>query len=470
MKTISVISLSLLLLSPLVAGDLQERCDRLSRSQDQLHQCGPVSRRPEVDQHAGARQQHDLARDIVERHFHWNGDGVHGNLDRAQRRNLGQGKLAAARAADLYRDQDVPERLYETLVVRAAIGARRGDFVAADTALAEAARLESPDWPPQWRARLAFAQWIVALRAGRHAEARAHAQRQADLNRAAGIPVGEQRALGNVATCDAWGGEPARAVPALRAVIAELDRLGAGLAAGHMVYNLVEALRRTGEFDEALTQALHLDPHHDAAHAWRALARRRESATPSNEVMHAMLADFDTAIEIQPDHVGYHLYRAEVRLGAGDFAGAAADCSFVLAREPESGEAHALRGIARQRLGDSAGAVEDCTAAIDREAASADVYLARAFAQENLDSGEEALGDCDAPLELNPQDAVACNLRGTIRLKMGDVDEAAEDFEAAVIRTALKHTHGRRIDAATRLGVGRNTITRKIQELKLEED
>ncbi|MCC7217004.1 MAG: hypothetical protein IT517_09555, partial [Burkholderiales bacterium] len=162
---------------------------------------------------------------------------------------------AAARAADLYRDQDVPERLYETLVVRAAIGARRGDFVAADTARAEAARLESPDWPPQWRARLAFAQWIVALRAGRHAEARAHAQRQADLNRAAGIPVGEQLALGNVATCDAWGGEPARAVPALRAVIAELDRLGAGLAAGHMVYNLVEALRRTGEFDEALTQA-----------------------------------------------------------------------------------------------------------------------------------------------------------------------------------------------------------------------
>jgi two-component system nitrogen regulation response regulator GlnG len=33
----------------------------------------------------------------------------------------------------------------------------------------------------------------------------------------------------------------------------------------------------------------------------------------------------------------------------------------------------------------------------------------------------------------------------------------------------LRHTHGRRIDAATRLGVGRNTITRKIQELQLED-
>jgi two-component system nitrogen regulation response regulator GlnG len=49
------------------------------------------------------------------------------------------------------------------------------------------------------------------------------------------------------------------------------------------------------------------------------------------------------------------------------------------------------------------------------------------------------------------------------------MDALTRDFEAAVIRAALRHTHGRRIDAATRLGVGRNTITRKIQDLKLED-
>lgn len=49
------------------------------------------------------------------------------------------------------------------------------------------------------------------------------------------------------------------------------------------------------------------------------------------------------------------------------------------------------------------------------------------------------------------------------------MDALVRDFEATVIRTALKHTHGRRIDAAARLGVGRNTITRKIQELGLED-
>jgi two-component system nitrogen regulation response regulator GlnG len=43
-------------------------------------------------------------------------------------------------------------------------------------------------------------------------------------------------------------------------------------------------------------------------------------------------------------------------------------------------------------------------------------------------------------------------------------------FEASIIRTTLRHTRGRRIDAALRLGIGRNTITRKIQELRLEDD
>jgi two-component system nitrogen regulation response regulator GlnG len=59
------------------------------------------------------------------------------------------------------------------------------------------------------------------------------------------------------------------------------------------------------------------------------------------------------------------------------------------------------------------------------------------------------------------------------RLRSGEQDlmEAiTRRFEAAVIGTALRLTHGRRIEAAAKLGLGRNTITRKIQELRLEED
>ncbi len=41
-------------------------------------------------------------------------------------------------------------------------------------------------------------------------------------------------------------------------------------------------------------------------------------------------------------------------------------------------------------------------------------------------------------------------------------------FEATMIQVALEITRGRRIEAAVKLGIGRNTITRKIQELGLD--
>ncbi|MBI4743054.1 MAG: nitrogen regulation protein NR(I) [Betaproteobacteria bacterium] len=44
----------------------------------------------------------------------------------------------------------------------------------------------------------------------------------------------------------------------------------------------------------------------------------------------------------------------------------------------------------------------------------------------------------------------------------------AQAFERVLIKRALAHTGGRRIEAALALGIGRNTITRKIQELNID--
>ena len=48
-------------------------------------------------------------------------------------------------------------------------------------------------------------------------------------------------------------------------------------------------------------------------------------------------------------------------------------------------------------------------------------------------------------------------------------DALTRKFEAQMIHTALEITRGRRIEAAQKLGIGRNTITRKIQELGLDD-
>jgi two-component system nitrogen regulation response regulator GlnG len=64
---------------------------------------------------------------------------------------------------------------------------------------------------------------------------------------------------------------------------------------------------------------------------------------------------------------------------------------------------------------------------------------------------------------------------GRLAVKMlqdGDVevyDVLCSKFEKAVLQAALEVTRGRRVEAAQRLGIGRNTITRKLQELGIDD-
>ncbi|MBD9678409.1 nitrogen regulation protein NR(I) [Pseudomonas sp. PDM18] len=96
-------------------------------------------------------------------------------------------------------------------------------------------------------------------------------------------------------------------------------------------------------------------------------------------------------------------------------------------------------------------------------------------------SGREVHID-DLPPELmtQPQDSVpAANWEQALRhwadqaLGRGQsslLDTAVPAFERIMIETALKHTAGRRRDAAVLLGWGRNTLTRKIKELGMKID
>ena len=68
------------------------------------------------------------------------------------------------------------------------------------------------------------------------------------------------------------------------------------------------------------------------------------------------------------------------------------------------------------------------------------------------------------------QDGLRQELRA--RLAAGEVDlwqSLSHRFESELLRTTLALTHGHRQQAAQALGIGRNTITRKIQELDLDE-
>ena len=91
----------------------------------------------------------------------------------------------------------------------------------------------------------------------------------------------------------------------------------------------------------------------------------------------------------------------------------------------------------------------------------------------------QAIGIADLPAEFRGEAAVASQSpsldwvaaleqeveRRLARGETGVLDQLSRQFERALIAKALARTGGRRIEAANLLGMGRNTITRKIQEL-----
>ncbi len=73
-------------------------------------------------------------------------------------------------------------------------------------------------------------------------------------------------------------------------------------------------------------------------------------------------------------------------------------------------------------------------------------------------SAEAPSGDWDKALRHWADQALACGQKEILH-------EAVPTFERALIEIALKHTAGRKRDAANLLGWGRNTLTRKLKEL-----
>ena len=93
---------------------------------------------------------------------------------------------------------------------------------------------------------------------------------------------------------------------------------------------------------------------------------------------------------------------------------------------------------------------------------------------QNIDIADlppELKDDAAKPLTASSwQEALAAEVMSALnRGEQNILETRANEFEKILITKALQHTGGRRIEAATQLGMGRNTLTRKIQELNIEE-
>jgi two-component system nitrogen regulation response regulator GlnG len=106
--------------------------------------------------------------------------------------------------------------------------------------------------------------------------------------------------------------------------------------------------------------------------------------------------------------------------------------------------------------------VSDLPADIVAEASEQPIILHGESSPTNPATAKVAAGDWESGL-------------GRLAAKMlqdGDkevYDALCSRFEKAVLQAALEVTRGRRVEAAQRLGIGRNTITRKLQELGIDD-
>jgi two-component system, NtrC family, nitrogen regulation response regulator GlnG len=97
--------------------------------------------------------------------------------------------------------------------------------------------------------------------------------------------------------------------------------------------------------------------------------------------------------------------------------------------------------------------------------------MAPAVRVEVADLPPELKPGAGADMESNWQQALDRELAQALaRGERSIGDRLEKEFEKTLILRALQHTGGRRMEAAQWLGWGRNTLTRKIQELKIDPD
>jgi serine/threonine protein kinase/lipoprotein NlpI len=210
--------------------------------------------------------------------------------------------------------------------------------------------------------------------------------------------------------------EPRKLIDALNA------RPPADLQPGHWVAK-GECHSAVGEYAEAVgcfTTALALHGRPNAAlyaHRGRALLELKQ--------LDRALADFDAALEHDPDAAPVFLDRGLVRLRSGQPRQAVSDFDRALELWPEHTRVYFLRAEAKARLKDTAGAAADHQLGMTTEPGDETSWVSRGMAKLNGGNAKGAIADFDAALMLNPNSRDARqNKAGALADHLGKVADA----------------------------------------------
>jgi tetratricopeptide (TPR) repeat protein len=107
--------------------------------------------------------------------------------------------------------------------------------------------------------------------------------------------------------------------------------------------------------------------------------------------------------------------------------------------ESDSSDCLALRerGLAKKFCGDHAGAIADFSVVIHRQPNNPERYADRADARRRAGDLQGAIEDYSAAISLNPQHTFAYLQRGRIKVECGDLSSAIADFTADMMNSKM---------------------------------
>ena len=114
-------------------------------------------------------------------------------------------------------------------------------------------------------------------------------------------------------------------------------------------------------------------------------------------------ADYNKAIEINPEYGNAYNNRGNIRAEQADYKGAIKDYNKAIELNSQFVEAYCNRGIAKENLGDHSEALEDFDRAIELNSEYIDGYLRRGMLRQDSGDYAGAIRDFDRVIEIEPE-------------------------------------------------------------------
>jgi tetratricopeptide (TPR) repeat protein len=146
------------------------------------------------------------------------------------------------------------------------------------------------------------------------------------------------------------------------------------------------------------------------------------------------IRDYDQAIRLDPTYVPAYIKRGYT-WGSKDPDRAIADYTEVIRLDPSNALAYYYRGYTWGAKGDNERAIANYDQAI-RLDPNALAYSVRCRAHAMAGNLPQALSDCDQALRLTPNDTYAMTSRGFVYLRLGRLDDAIVEYDAAMKRSS----------------------------------